>query len=363
MKRNLSLSVAYRIPILMVALTCLVFGISTGLLRLSWNFPLPSASLAAFHGPLMVCGFLGTVISLERAVAIRQRWAYFAPLTAALGGLAFILELNWLIGASLITLASGILSIATLYILNRQRELFTLTLLLACLSWLLGNILWLCGIAIAEVTPWWVGFLVLTIAGERLELTRFLPTSLTSNIVFMLIVTLFLVGAVVATFSNTLDVGIFSVALLALALWLLRQDVSRHTIKQKGLTRFVAVCLMSGYVWLVVGGLVGLLSAQLMPSSSYDAFLHAIMVGFVFSMIFGHAPIIFPAVAKVKIPYHPSFYLPLMMLHISVMVRIAGDLLPDPLCRSIGGALNGIALLLFLLSTASAIVRNQYNKT
>jgi len=347
----------------MTALTCLVFGIVTGLLRMGWNLPLPSVSVAAFHGPLMVCGFLGTVISLERAVAIGKRWAYLSPLTAALGGLAFILELNWLIGALLITLASGILSIATLYILNRQRELFTLTLLLACLSWLLGNSFWLSGIPIAQVAPWWIGFLVLTIAGERLELSRFLPSSVVSKIVFMLIVTLFLIGAFVATFSETLNVGILSATLLALALWLLRQDVARHTIKQKGLPRFVAICLLSGYVWLIVGGLVGLFSSQLMPSSSYDAFLHAIMIGFVFSMILGHAPIIFPAVAKVKIPYHPSFYLPLMMLHISVMVRITGDLLPDPLCRSIGGALNGIALLLFLLSTASAIIRSKWKKT
>jgi hypothetical protein len=363
MKHVQNLSVAYRIPILMTALTCLVFGIGTGLLRMGWNFPLPSASVANFHGPLMVCGFLGTVISLERAVAIGQRWAYLGPLTAALGGLAFILELNWLIGALLITIASGILTIATLYILNRQRELFTLTLLLACLSWLLGNSFWLSGIPIAQVAPWWIGFLVLTIAGERLELSRFLPSSVVSKSVFMLIVTLFLIGAFVATFSETLNVGILSATLLALALWLLRQDVARHTIKQKGLPRFVAICLLSGYVWLVVGGLVGLLSSQLMPSSSYDAFLHAIMVGFVFSMILGHAPIIFPAVAKVKIPYHPSFYLPLMMLHISVMMRITGDLLQDPLCRSIGGVLNGIALLLFLLSTASAIIRNKWKKT
>jgi uncharacterized membrane protein YeaQ/YmgE (transglycosylase-associated protein family) len=363
MKRSQNLSVRYRIPILMMAFICLTFGIASGLLRLGWNFPSPSVSLIGFHGPLMVCGFLGTVISLERAVAIGKRWAYLGPLTAALGGIAFIVDLNWLVGASLITIASSILSIATIYIFIRQRELFTLTLLLACLSWLLGNILWLSGLVIAQVAPWWIGFLVLTIAGERLELSRFLSPSLVSKIAFMLIVILLLIGTVSATFSNPFNVQVLSVALLALAFWLLRQDVARHTIKQKGLTRFVAICLMSGYVWLVVGGLVGLLSKQLMPSSSYDAFLHAIMVGFVFSMIFGHAPIIFPAVAKVKMLYHPTFYLPLIVLHMSLIVRIAGDLLPNLHCRSIGGILNGIALLLFLLSTASAVIRSNKRRS
>lgn len=362
MKISQNLSVPYRIPMLMVAFICLAFGIGSGLFRLGWHFPLPSANLVAFHGPLMVCGFLGTVISLERAVAIGQRWAYLGPLFAAFGGLAFIVDLNWLIGASLLAIASGILSIATVYIFIRQHALFTMILLLACLSWLLGNFLWLCGLDIAHVVPWWLSFLVLTIAGERLELSRFLPTSLSSKLVFMLIVTLFLIGAVVATLSKDLNMRILSVALLALSLWLLRQDVARHTIKQKGLTRFVAICLMSGYIWLMVGGIVGLISQPLIPSSSYDAFLHTILLGFVFSMIFGHAPIIFPAVAKVKIPYHPTFYLPLMVLHVSLMVRITGDLLPDPLCRSIGGVLNGIALLLFLLSTASAIIRSKWQK-
>lgn len=178
----------------------------------------------------------------------------------------------------------------------------------------------------------------------------------------MLIITLLLIGAVLATLSKYLNVQVLSAALLTLAFWLLRQDVARHTIKQKGLTRFIAACLISGYVWLLIGGLVGLLSQQLIPGSSYDAFLHAILVGFVFSMIFGHAPIIFPAVAKVKIPYHPTFYLPLVVLHASLIVRIAGDFLLDPLFRSIGGTLNAIALLLFVLSTVSAVIRNKRQK-
>lgn len=363
MMNSQNLSVQYRIPMLVAGFISLAFGIGSGLLRLGWDFPLPSNGLATFHGPLMVCGFLGTVIALERAVAIGQRWAYLGPFFAALGGLSLIVGLPWLIGVALVTIASVVLSIATAHIFIRQRALFTLTLLLGSLSWLLGNIFWLGGLTIAQVAPWWISFLVLTIAGERLELSRFLPPSIGSRIVFMLIITLFLIGVVLATLSKDLNVQMLSAALLALAFWLLRQDVARHTIKQKGLTRFIAVCLMSGYVWLLVGGLVGLLTPHLMPSSSYDAFLHTLLVGFVFSMIFGHAPIIFPAVAKVKIPYHPTFYLPLIVLHVSLIARVAGDLLQNQHSRSIGGALNAIALLLFVLSTVSAVIRSKRQKT
>ncbi len=354
-----NLSVQYRIPMLMAGLISLVLGVGTGLLRLGWNFPLPSDNLVAFHGPLMVCGFLGTVISLERAVAIGRRWAYLGPLSAALGGLAIIAGFPWLIGAILIALASAIFSLASAIIFMRQRVLFMLILLLGSLFWLIGNLLWLSGFNIAQVAPWWIGFLILTIAGERLELSRLMQPSPNSKITFITIIALLLVGTVLATLSSGLNVQVFSLALLALALWLLRHDVARHTIKQQGLTRFIASCLLSGYIWLLMGGLIGVLSQPLILGSSYDAFLHTLLIGFVFSMIFGHAPIIFPAVAKIKIPYHSSFYLPLIVLHVSLILRIAGDLQQISQYRSAGGALNAVALLLFILSMIAAVIRGK----
>jgi len=41
----------------------------------------------------------------------------------------------------------------------------------------------------------------------------------------------------------------------------------------------------------------------LVDTAGYDAFLHAVLLGFVFAMIFGHAPIIFPAVLGIRIPF------------------------------------------------------------
>ena len=356
---KLNLSVRYRIQMLMAGFFSLIIGVGSGLLRLGWNFPLPSAELTSFHGPLMVCGFLGTVISMERAVAIGQRWAYLGPLTAALGGIAFILGLPFYVGAGLVTVASIILGIASANIFFRQHALFTLTLLLGSLSWLFGNLFWLGGLDIVRVVAWWIGFLVLTIAGERLELARFLPPSPGGKLAFIAIVCLLLIGTVTSTLGKVWNVHTLSVSLLALAVWLMRQDVARHALKQTGLPRFIGVCLVSGYIWLALGALTGLFSPHLMPGSSYDAFLHAILIGFVFSMIFGHAPIIFPAITKVKIPYHPMLYLPLIVLHASLVARVAGDLLQNQHSRSLGGALNAVALLLFVLSTISAVIRGK----
>ncbi len=39
-------------------------------------------------------------------------------------------------------------------------------------------------------------------------------------------------------------------ALLLIALWLLRFDIARKTVRRTGLTRFIALNLLIGYVWL-----------------------------------------------------------------------------------------------------------------
>ncbi|HEY3327783.1 MAG TPA: hypothetical protein VGK14_11530 [Novimethylophilus sp.] len=355
MKRDLPVS--YRMPLLMAGFICLALGIGSGLWRLGWQFPLPSTDLSALHGSLMAGGFLGTVIALERSVAIGQRWAYLAPFSTALGGLALVAGFPWQIGAGLLAAGGVVFAAASVQVFLRQRALFTLTLLLGALCWLLGSLLWLGGLGIAQVVPWWIGFLVLTIAGERLELSRFLPPSPNSKMAFFVIIAVFLAGTLLASLSSTGNPRLLATALFALALWFLRQDVARRTIRQQGLTRFIAACLLSGYAWLLVGAVIGLFTPQLMPGSSYDAFLHAVLLGFVFSMIFGHAPIILPAVARIKMAYHPTFYVPLLVLHVSLAARIAGDLLQIPHCRSAGGALNALALLLFVLSTVGAVIR------
>jgi hypothetical protein len=42
------------------------------------------------HGPVMVMGFLGTLIGLERAVAYGRRWAFAAPGPTGLGAVALL---------------------------------------------------------------------------------------------------------------------------------------------------------------------------------------------------------------------------------------------------------------------------------
>lgn len=345
----------WRVPLLILGFASLIVGVGAGLLRLGWSVPQPAAALAAFHGPLMVSGFFGTVISLERAVALARRWAYLGPLAAGAGGLALILGVAPALAQVLLALGSAVLLAGSVSVFLRQRALFTFTLAAGAASWLTGNLLWLGGFSVYEVVPWWAGFLVLTIAGERLELSRFLPPSPIAQRAF---------AAVLAglTFGMALQAQLFGAALVALTLWLLRQDIARRTVKEKGLTRFIAVCLLSGYAWLAVAGTI-MLGAGLAPgNAAYDAALHALMLGFVFSMVFGHAPIIFPAVLRVAVPYHPLFYAPLALLHLSLLVRLAGDAASMPELRGAGGLLNAVALAAFILNTVAAVIRGGLRK-
>lgn len=353
-----------RMPFLALAILILLTAMWAGLLRLGWGFPALIRGVGALHGPLMVCGFLGTLISLERAVAIGQRWSYAAPLFSATGGVLLITTLAPFAGALLVTLGSlGMVAIFYV-IVRRQPALFTYTMALGACGWFIGNLLWLAGQPLALVSMWWTLFMILTIVGERLELSRLLRLPKRSERLFLGAVGLFGTGIVIATLEGIFfPAGEFyagsrlaGVGMLALAAWLLRYDIARRTVRGTGLTRYIAWCLLLGYVWLGIGGVLHLLYAGASAGPNYDAMLHAVFVGFVFSMIFGHMPMILPAVLGRAVAYSPLSYAVLLLLNVSLVLRLAGDLAFGLQVRQWGGMLNVIAILLFLVLTGRGIL-------
>jgi len=349
-----------RLPLLLMGMVALVSGVLAGLARLGAEVPALAAAQAGTHGALMIAGFLGTVISLERAVALATsgpRWPYLAPLATGLGGLSLLAGAPIILSHALFVSAGLVLAIASALLFFRQRAAYLATLALGALAWLAGNLVWALDGSLFPAVPWWIAFLVLTIAGERLELTRFLPVTLTAQRWFNAIVAVQIVALPLGLWHERPGLALFAATLVALALWLLHQDIARRTVKQTGLTRYIAVCLLSGYAWLAFGGTLGVLGGFVPGSAIRDAALHAIFLGFVFAMIFGHAPIIFPAVAKVKIPYHPVFYAPLVLLHFTVLARIAGDLANSSTAARHAAVGNALTLLLFVLIMLTRVLR------
>jgi hypothetical protein len=345
-----------RAPLLILGFAALFVGAGAGLARLGWGVPAAIAATAALHGPLMICGFFGVVIALERAVAIGRYWAYLAPALTGAGGAAAVAG-STLAAAWLLVAGALLLLAASIDILRRQTALFTFTLTLGSACWAIGNVLWVTGSSVHHVVPWWLAFLVLTIAAERLELSRFLMPSPVAKWSFAAIIAVIGVGLVVET--SPWGTKAFAAGLVALAAWLARQDIARRTVRKEGLTRFIAVCLLSGYVWLALAGGIVLVFGLSPGARSYDAALHALGLGFVFSMVFGHAPIILPAVLRIRVPYHATFYVPLTLLHLSLLVRLVGDGTAQFAWTRTGGLLNALALLAFIASTVRAAVHGR----
>ena len=345
----------YRLALIALAAGSLLTGLWTGLVRLGWV--LPGAELAPSHGPLLVAGVLGLVIALERAVALDRPWAYAAPALAGLGSLGLILGLPTDTVAGLFA-ASSILVITIFARLYRRRpEWATAVMATGALAWLASNLLWLAGRATIELVPWWAAFLVLTIVGERLELAQvLLPAPV--RLALLGAAGVMAAGVVLSAVSLMPGIQVAGVGLLLLAIWLMRYDVARRTVRRPGLPRFGAVCLLLGYVWLGVAGLFWLLGPAGFPGAFwYDAMLHSLFLGFVFSMIFGHAPTIIPAVTGIAVPYTRLFYLHVALLHGSLLFRIVGDATTSVELRAWGGLANVVAILLFAALTVRAACR------
>jgi hypothetical protein len=347
-----------RLPLLLTGMACLVCGVWGGLVRLPLNLPLPggNANWLTFHGPLMVCGFLGTVIGLERAVGLRGWWAYLAPLLTGAGAVMVMAGKLGHTQITLITLGSVVFWVVTLWVVRLQRSTFTLVMSVGALAWAVGNVLWWRDWPLNRVVSWWIAFLALTIVGERLDLSRFQKPSKWSSPLLFVALGLFVGGVVLTSIRQTLGEKLTGWGLLALAAWLSRFDLARRTIKQPGLPRFMAACLLAGYVWLAIGGLLMVVFSPLESGLPYDAVLHSFFLGFVFSMIFGHAPVIFPAVLTVQPRFRPTFYSHVVLLHLALLVRIGSDLAKWAPGRQWGGILGALAIGLFLANTVVSLV-------
>jgi hypothetical protein len=305
----------------------------------------------------MVGGFLGTLIGLERAIGLARPWAYLAPICSASGAIALVVGVPRPVGPLLISLASIIVATVFVSVFRREPSLSALSMLIGALAWTVGNVMWLTGAAIYREVFCWIGFVVLTVAGERLELDRVMRPRPRVRVFFTFALTAIASGVVIARFVEaTIGTPVMGAGLVALAVWLARYDLARRTVRQAGLTRFIAVCLLTAYVWLGVAGVLLLVTAPIEPGPTYDAILHAIFIGFVVSMILGHAPMVFPAVTGMPLPYRPAAYLPLFVLHASVLLRLVGDLVDVfGRLRAWGGLLNTIAIVLFIFTTARSV--------
>jgi hypothetical protein len=384
-----------RLPrsLLMAAGVLLLLAVAGGLLRLGLNI-LPAAdgaarlasqlagpalaSAAVHHAALMLLGGFGTVIGVERAVALGRPLAWIAPLASLLTAAALWAGASAGVIAPLAGLAAlGVVAVhAALW--QRQPAAHTRLLLIAAtvqglgLAVLVAQLLAPEALAALSATAWaghsrqrlaaspaelvmltaWFGFLLLTIAAERLEMTRLVRRHPGAALSLTAVVALW--GAGLALLLPHPDAGavLGGLAMMALALWLAVHDPAVRLLRTgHGLARYMAVCLLGGDVWLALAGLAWLGTALGCPGR--DLAFHALGLGFVLSLVMAHAPVILPAVARLKLHFTPAFYAPWALLQLSLLIRL-GLGSTDFAMRQTGGLLNALALVSFALVVARA---------
>lgn len=337
------------------AAVALLAGLDAALLLLGLPAPVTTDRLPDVHGMLLVLGFVGTLIALERAVALRAPGGFLAPAGLGGGGLLLVSPAPLAIGQGVQLAGAAALLAVYVALWRRQRDHAVLVQALGAVLAAGALVLWLGGLPVPLLVPWLVGFVVLTIGGERLELARIEMGPQAGRVLVLL------AGALSAAVgAGLLWPGpghlLLGASVLALGGWLAAHDIARRTVRSAGAARFMAGCMLAGYAWLGVAGGVWLLGGAALEGPPYDAVVHAVFLGFTLSMIMAHAPVILPAVLRRPLPYTPLLVLPAALLHGSLVLRVwAGDALGLAAAHRVGGVLNIAAVLLFVLLAAWAV--------
>ena len=299
--------------------------------------------------------------SPKRAVALRKTWGYLAPICLGLGGLLFMSPVPAAAGRAL--LLAGSLGLVAIYVplWRRHKDPTVLVQLLGAVLLAGSAILWLRDVPASVFVPWLACFVILTIAAERIELARvglFDPHARArADSLILTLAHVVFATAVASVLWPDFGTILLGVSLLILVVWLSQADVARKLVKASGAQRFMAICLLSGYVWLAIAAVTWIMLGHVDTGRGYDAVIHAVFLGFTMTMIMAHAPVIFPAVLRRPLPYRPYMYGPFILLHIGLVLRILiGDAFDVELAHTVGGVLNVIALLAFALGAVWSVV-------
>lgn len=329
--------------ILPLFLLSLIAGAYNGLIRIGWDFPLNKA--VAQHGALMVGSFLCTYLLLERTVILKNRWLYIFPLLNGLS-LFFFFTGYFLFAMELLFIGSVALAGIYIYLYSMHREFYLLIMFIGAISLIGGNLMLINSKFYPASVSFWFAFIMLIVTGERLELTKFLPAGKNRTLIILIGIVLYFTGL----FFNYHGSGhiLTGLSMIIFASWLFTYDIAFKSLKQAGLHRFIAVNLVAAYSWLMISGILLLLTPGF--KFIYDATIHAFFLGFTFSMIFAHGPIILPGIAGIrKKPFHLSLYSWTVVLHFSIILRLAGDFTSLAGVRAVAGLLNMIAITGFFI--------------
>ena len=230
----------------------------------------------------MICTFMGTVIGIERAVAVKVRLAFVAPGASAAAGFAMLAGLPSLAGWLAVVAATAFIAV-NVVVVERQRASHTVLLLTGAAARLVGNLLRRSA-ASRQRSSLVVLFLVFTIAAERLEMTRLMRRRRGAAALLYVCLGAMLLGSAAFALSPVWGGVVYGVSLVGLAGWMVRSTsrVARSQPAVEPLHGHLPVARLrlarrAGAAWVATSGT---------PSGCGP---YALGLGFIFSMMLGRA--------------------------------------------------------------------------
>lgn len=333
----------------------LIAGIVGGWYRMGWQIQIPNA--AAMHGFLMIGGFMGGVITLERMITMNKKWWLVFPGFCAI---SIILGLSGHQQFMAIGQTLAAIGMLLFYLIHMQKDnsAYWYVLALGASCWIFGNIYVLMTNTIPFALPWWIGFILFTVLGERLELTRFLPVPQNSLYALYGMMFLFLLSLWLP--MHGIGRWLYVLSLACIVYWFAIHDMARRSIKKQGYSRYLGIGILTAYAWLFFHVLSVLLFLD--HPFGYDLYIHTFFLGFGFSMIWAHGPMILPAVLKLSFrPFHPILWVFWGIFQLSLLLRVIGTTMDINMVRQFFSVLNGCSIIAIFIIMAT-LVRMRYSE-
>lgn len=182
------------------------------------------------------------------------------------------------------------------------------------------------------------------------------PLSGPARFAYLASLALLFAGAAAPAHGWPEGVRVAGIGALMLGGWMIGHDPALKASRSAGWSGYAAVAALLAYVWLTLGGSLIAAREPAQAGLAYDAMLHAVFVGLVFSMFFAHVPTVLPAQLGQPLAFRRSAWLPLALLQGSLALRLAGDFGAGLAARQWGGLLNAVALLALLSTLALSVV-------
>lgn len=366
-----------------VALAFMLLGLVVGILRLMLvngvviSFP-PLERFYVLHSEIIVFGFLGILIMFERVIGVEVLPKDRRPITVKpmipvfAAGLLLYLAGSVLQSDAVVVLGGVLMAVGSLLFAYVVWWLFFRGDHLAMYFMLLGvAALTIASLVSTHIVIWdqygfallLLSYPLLFIIGERVELTRFgsgrsgrrnFETALavaSTGLILLIIDTVLFPSALLLGGAAVCYLAVIGITYRVESMSLRRLSQIRYPIN-----RYVSIHTKTAYYWITVG--LALLLLRIVWTSNpflYDAFIHSIGVGFVGTMILAHGPIILPAILKRPMISKTLSLIPLLLLTLGNLVRLAGDLV-KPFYFDIAAAIGYSGLLILVAVIAFFIM-------